>query len=96
VNIINRMMSRCCSLLLVASLLLVLQVSLSNSTRGKSWPELVGKTSPEATTVITTERPDLYVVVMNINDPSTDDFQPDRVLLVTNDHDIVLLEPYIG
>jgi len=49
------------------------------------WPELVGKTGEEAKAVILEEQPNLNVIVLHKNSPTTRDLRRDRVWIFVHD-----------
>lgn len=60
------------------------------------WPELVGKTQQDAVAVITAERPDLHVEVLESGSMMTMDFREDRLRLMVNEEGKVASVPHVG
>ncbi|CAL4890331.1 unnamed protein product [Urochloa decumbens] len=61
-----------------------------------SWPELLGDTATAAAAAITRHRPDVSVVMYRPGSRIDQDYNPERVRLLLDNHDIVTDVPVLG
>jgi hypothetical protein len=66
------------------------------SSTKESWPELVGKTGEESKAAILKERAELNVVIIKDGSPVTRDYREDRVRVVVDEQNEVVVAPRTG
>jgi len=85
-----------CSACLQQLISFLFREEMTAQEKKQSWPELVGKSDEEAKSVITADRPDVQVIVMNKNSPCTRDLCWTRVRIFVDDGHKVVSTPTTG
>ena len=71
-------------------------MAAANDDLKRSWPELVGFDMQSAADRINIDRPGVSIFFYTIPAPLYSDYDPNRVILVGDEHGIVVRTPFVG